>query len=267
MDLQIVHDHIVKLSRQAGATLMEFFRAPIEESVKGALTDIVTPADKAAEKQIVGELLSVYPEHYIVGEEGGDAGVRIEEAAYRWYVDPLDGTVNFAHKFPHFSTSITLTDADMNLLVGVVYDPNRDELFSAIKGKGAWLNGEAIHVSDKKSLGESIVCSGFPYDKWTSPDNNLAEWSRFVTRTRGVRRLGSAALDSCYVACGRLDGYWEAKINAWDIAAGVLIVKEAGGQASDYRGGTQASILTERNILVSNGIIHQAMVDLLTAKS
>ncbi len=267
MDLQAIHDHVIQLARRAGATIMDFYDRPFKEMTKSNAADIVTPADKATETVIVSDLLAHYPDHHVVGEEGGGQGAEVHTAEYFWYVDPIDGTNNFANKIPHFSTSIALADKDLNPLLGVIYDPTRDELFSAIKGDGAWVDGEAMRVSTTTDLSQSIVVSGFPYIKWTSEDNNLAEWSRFVVRVRGARRTGSAALDAAYVACGRFEGYWERHINSWDIAAGALLVQEAGGTVTNYAGETPPQYLDQREILMSNGHIHQDMVKLLTHSS
>jgi myo-inositol-1(or 4)-monophosphatase len=264
MDLQVVHDHIITLARQAGVMIMEYYDAPIEQMTKSSTTDIVTNADKSTEKLIVADLLEHYPDHHIVGEEGGGQGADAETADYFWYVDPIDGTTNFAGKIPHFCTSIALTDRDLNPLVGVVYDPNRDELFSAIKDGGAWCDGEPINVSNVQTLGDAVLVSGFPYDRLTNPDNNMAEWERFMLCTRATRCMGSAALDSCYVAAGRFEGYWEKNIQAWDIAASALVLQEAGGQLSNYHGETPPRLLEQHEILMSNRHVHQEMVKVLT---
>jgi myo-inositol-1(or 4)-monophosphatase len=263
MNLQHIHDHIITIARQAGGVVMQYYEQPIVQSTKSTAADVVTTADKATEKVIVAELLEHYPHHHIVGEEGGGQGADPEIAEYFWYVDPIDGTNNFANKIPHFCTCIALTDKDLNPLVGVVYDPVRDELFSAIRGEGAWCDGVAVYVSKTDDLSRSVVSSGFPYSKWTNDDDNLAEWGRFVKRVRGVRRMGSAALDSAYVACGRFEGYWERYINAWDIAAAALLVLEAGGTVTNYAGETPPRYLEQQEIVMSNGHIHQEMVTLL----
>lgn len=267
MNLQTIHDHIITVARRAGSVIMEYYERPIEQTSKSNAADIVTTADKATEKIIVGELLQQYPDHHIVGEEGGGQGADPDIAEYFWYVDPIDGTTNFASKIPHFCTSIALADKDLNPLVGVVYDPNRDELFSAIRGGGAWCDGVPMHASTVSDLSQSVVASGFPYVKWTSDDNNLKEWSRFVVRVRGARRMGSAALDAAYVACGRFDGYWERYINSWDITAAALLVTEAGGTVTNFAGETPPRYLDQREILMNNGHIHQEMVTLLTHSS
>ena len=265
MDLQTIHDHIITLARRAGTIMMDYFEQPIEQTTKSSATDIVTTADKATEKLIVADLLKHYPDHHIVGEEGGGQGADADTASYFWYVDPIDGTTNFAGKVPHFSTSIALTDRDLNPLVGVVYDPTRDELFSAVKDVGAWLDGELMQVSDVQVLDHSVLVSGFPYDRWANDDNNLAEWGRFLLHTRATRCTGSAALDACYVAVGRYEGYWERDINAWDVAAGALMVQEAGGKISNYHGDAPLRFLNNREVVMSNGHIHQAMIDVLAS--
>jgi len=264
MDYQAIHDHIITLARRAGGVIMDYYDQPIEQTTKANDADIVTTADKATEKVIISELLQTYPTHHIVGEEGGGQGADPDTADYFWYVDPIDGTTNFASKIPHFSTSIALADNTLNPLVGVIYDPTRDELFSAIKGEGAWCDGAPMHVSTTDDLSQAMVTSGFPYIKWTSEDNNLAEWGRFVVKVRGARRTGSASLDAAYVACGRFEGYWERYIHAWDICAGALLVQEAGGTVTNYAGETPPRYLDAREIVMSNGHIHQDMVTLLT---
>ncbi|MBC7870745.1 MAG: inositol monophosphatase, partial [Chitinophagaceae bacterium] len=203
-----------------------------------------------------------FPDHHIIGEEGGAMGAPADDSAYTWYIDPLDGTTNFANRIPIFATSIALTDRDMNPIVGVVYNPISGEMFSAAKGFGTTLNDKPIHVSRAETLEQSVLCSGFPYDQATNPDNNLDEWGRFAVRTRGLRRLGSAALDLCFVAAGRLDGYWEQQLNPWDYLAGQLCVMEAGGIVTDYLN-RPLSAANKGRILANNGHIHQQMLDVL----
>ena len=263
LDLTIVKDAAIAIAREGSEVLMQYFGGPLRESFKSTDIDLVTEADKAAEEAILSALRQQFPTHALVSEEGGEADVSVEEAPYRWYVDPLDGTVNFASRIPIFSVSLTLADARMNPLVGVVYNPVSDELFAAIQGQGATLNGQPIQVSNTTRLQNSVVASGFRYDKHTSPDNNLKQWGEFLVRVRGVRRLGSAALDGCYVACGRLDGYWEPRLNPWDCLAGALCVIEAGGMVSDYQGDSAPSAYGSGPIVTSNGHIHQAMLEVL----
>jgi myo-inositol-1(or 4)-monophosphatase len=256
--------HIAEtIAREAGDIVMNYYGTGFKQATKATQIDIVTEADEASEKHIVHRLTTTYPDHHIVGEEGGGMGAPRAEAAYRWYVDPVDGTTNFANGIPVFAISLALTDADMNPLVGVVYNPAQDELFSAAKAHGATRNGERIYVSDKAVLQQCVLASGFPYDKYTDSENNLDRWGKFLVRTRGLRRMGAAALDCCYVAAGRFDGYWEAKVHPWDVLAGILCVTEAGGTISNYHGETPPGFVTEGRVVVSNGHIHQQMLDVL----
>ena len=263
MDLSTVLMHSSNIAREAGGILMDFFGNSFEQSTKSNDADIVTEADKKAEEAIVKFLTKHYPTHHIVGEEGGGMGAPKEEAEYIWYVDPLDGTVNFASGLPYFAVSIAMTNKDNEPLVGVVYDPTRDELFSAVKGVCSTLNDKWINVTKTAELKQAMVCSGFPYSKWTNPDNNLKEWANITTKVRGVRRLGASALDLVYVACGRLDIYWEPDLNLWDIMAGVLIVQEAGGKVSDYKGDDSTAMYKQRAFLATNSLLHQSMIESL----
>jgi myo-inositol-1(or 4)-monophosphatase len=226
---------------------------------KGAI-DLVTEADREAEALIVEALLGAFPDHHFYGEEGGSRGAPKEEAAYTWIVDPLDGTTNFAHGLPHFAISIGLAGRGGEPLVGVVYDPMRDECFTAIKGRGAHLNGEPVRVSATPALSRALVCSGFPYDRWTAEKNNVDEWRRMVRRTQGVRRIGAAALELAYVAMGRLDLFWEQRLSPHDIMAGLLLVLEGGGVISDFDGG-DAKLYTGAEVVASNGIIHSQALE------
>jgi myo-inositol-1(or 4)-monophosphatase len=254
---------ISAIARSAGEIILRHFAAPIPTSVKGTRSDIVTAADTEAEAFIVRELVRLFPRHHVVGEEGGGQGASKETAPYHWFVDPIDGTVNFAAKLPHFCTSIALATPDRQPLLGVIYDPTRGELFTALQGHGAKLNGEAIHVTRTSELNDAVCSTGFPYDKHTNPDNNLKEWAAFLKHIRGERRLGSAALDLCYVAAGRLDGYWEKDLKPWDIMAGLLIAREAGGTVTDYNGDLNPQRLDRARVVGSNGRIHGAMLTVL----
>lgn len=256
---------IAVIARGAGDIILRHFSAPIPTSVKGTRSDIVTAADTETEAFIVRELLRRFPDHHIVGEEGGGQGAPAAAAPYHWFVDPIDGTVNFAAKLPHFCTSIALATPDRQPLLGVVYDPTRRELFSAVTERGAWLNDIPIRVTETGSINDAVVSSGFPYDKHTNPDNNLKEWAAFLKHIRGERRLGSAALDLCYVGAGRLDGYWEKDLKPWDIMAGMLIAREAGGTVTDYAGGPNPQRLDRSRFVASNGRIHTAMLAVLQA--
>lgn len=244
---------------------MEYFGNDFDQSLKDGQFDVITEADNASEELIVSELVRLFPDHHIVGEEGGGMGAPVEEAAYRWYVDPLDGTTNFANGIPIFCVSLALTDASMKPLVGVIYHPSLDEMFSAVAGQGATLNGKPLRVSQKTELGECVLGSGFPYHKGTNPDNNLAHWGEFLVRSRGLRRMGAAALDLCYVAAGRLDGYWESYFNAWDCLAGALCILEAGGVVSDYAGNRDSSIFGKRRLVAANPVLHTRMLEIIAS--
>jgi myo-inositol-1(or 4)-monophosphatase len=242
------------IAREAGALLMSYFDRHIKIEYKGDV-DLVTAADRASEKLIVERLQARWPQHGIVGEEGtrSDTG-----ADYRWLVDPLDGTTNFAHGYPVFCVSIALVRKDDQLEAGVLYDPTRDEFFAAERGQAATLNGKPMHVSRTARLAESIVGTGFPSHK-RHKNPNIYFYQEITLRSHGVRRAGSAALDLANVAAGRYDGFWEFNLNPWDTAAGVLIVKQAGGMVTRFDG--TPFRLDSREVLASNGMIH---VELLT---
>ncbi len=242
--------------REAGAFLKANLDRRPEASYKGAV-DLVTECDLAAQEILAGRLAAAFPDHGILAEEGL---ARRGRSGFRWVVDPLDGTTNFAHTFPVFSVSAALEE-EGRLVLGLVYDPMRDEMFAARAEEGASLNGRPIRVSEVDDLGRSLLATGFPYDIRTSPVNNIEHWARFLVRAQAVRRCGSAAMDLCYVACGRFDGFWELKLKPWDVAAGVLIVREAGGRVTGLDGGEHR--LETADTLASNGRIHQAMIDVL----
>jgi len=240
------------IAREAGTLLMQYFgRVTIE--YKGEV-DLVTEADRASEKLIVERLRTRWPEHGIVAEEGTR---RETDAEYRWYVDPLDGTTNFAHGYPVFCVSIALARKDGQLQAGVLYDPTRDEMFAAERGQGARLNRRSIQVSKTKRLAESILGTGFPSHK-RHKNPNIFFYHHITLRSHGVRRAGSAALDLANVACGRYDGFWEFNLNPWDTAAGVLLVQEAGGVVTRFDG--TPFRLDSREVLGSNGLIHQELI-------
>jgi myo-inositol-1(or 4)-monophosphatase len=253
------------IARQAGALLREFYAKGVATEYKGDV-DLVTEADRASEKLIVAELKKAFPAHGVYGEEGTRSGL---ESEYRWYVDPLDGTTNFAHGFPAFCVILGLerrakglaADADGEMAAGVIYDPLRDEMFSAERGKGAWLNGRRFHVSKIATVQESLTATGFPSQKrHSSPNIHL--YQEMTLRSHGVRRAGSAGLDLAYVACGRLDGFWEFNLNPWDTSAGVLMVEEAGGSVTHFDGGKFT--LDSREVLATNGLIEDEMVHLFS---
>ncbi|HUO25693.1 MAG TPA: inositol monophosphatase family protein [Candidatus Aquilonibacter sp.] len=246
------------IAREAGALLMPYFHQHLKIEYKGE-ADLVTAADHASEKLIRERIAEQFPGHDVLGEEQGlsDRG-----SDYRWYVDPLDGTTNFAHGYPVFCVSLALehrpAGAAGERIAAVVYDPTRDELFSAEQGKGAQLNGAAIHVSKTARLEESLVATGFPSHK-RHKNPNIFFYHQITLHTHGVRRAGSAALDLCNVACGRFDGFWEFNLNPWDTAAGVLIVEEGGGKVSRFDGSPFE--LNSRETLASNGLVHGALID------
>jgi myo-inositol-1(or 4)-monophosphatase len=254
----------IRAAHEAAAVLRAMFTGPLQHDTKKNPYDLVTEADRGAEEVIVSVLTAAFPDHHIVGEEGGGMGAPIEEAEYRWYVDPLDGTTNYTQRIPYFTTSLALTDRDMQPLVSVVYDPIADELFTAIRGQGAALNGQPIHVSDKDDLASSVLVTGFPVDKEDERlQTNLQQWAQFTMTTRGMRRMGSASLEIVWVAAGRFDGYWEAGLNSWDCLGGILCVQEAGGRVSDYDNQISAELYSGRTVVASNGRIHRQMLAVL----
>jgi myo-inositol-1(or 4)-monophosphatase len=240
----------------AGRMLRQGMDEGTEISFKGAV-DLVTNFDHRAQDIIVGRLSAAFPGHGFLAEEGLSLGPASE---FRWVIDPLDGTTNFAHRFPVFTVSIGL-EFQGRLVVGVVYDPMRDEMFQGAEGEGAYLDGKRIRVSAVSDLNRSLLATGFPYDIRDSRVNNVVHFNHFIMRAQAVRRCGSAAMDLCYLACGRFDGFWELKLKPWDMAAGAVIVKEAGGRLSDFEGG-EFSLLGQET-LASNGLIHEAMLEVL----
>jgi len=252
-----------RIARAAGAILREGYSREKNITHKGAV-DLVTEYDHRSEAMILSQLQEAFPGHAIVAEESvGAAGwppFPLAAGEYEWLVDPLDGTTNFAHGFPVFAVSLALTRRGQ-LLVGVVYDPLRDELYAAEAGRGATLNGQPIQVSAETDLSHSLLATGFPYDIRTNSHNNLAQFAQFQLRSRAVRRAGSAALDCAWVAARRLDGYWEFRAKPWDVGAGALIVREAGGSVTTAEG--DENFLGRDSILVSNGHIHAQMLRVL----
>ncbi|MDD5541739.1 MAG: inositol monophosphatase family protein [Acidobacteriia bacterium] len=249
-------DAAIDAAKSAGDVLMRSYEKPKEIQFK-AEVDLVTAMDRASEQVIIEKLLGQFPNHGVVAEETGARKARSE---YRWIVDPLDGTTNYAHDLPLFSVSIAL-ECRKEIIVGVVYDPVRPELFYAEKNGGAYLNGKPIHVSEVSDLGRALLVTGFPVQKRQQALKNVELFGAFTLRSQGVRRLGSAALDLCYVACGRFDAHWEFRLHAWDTAAGSLIVSEAGGKISDFGGQSFDPFGTET--LASNGKIHVQMMEVL----
>jgi myo-inositol-1(or 4)-monophosphatase len=221
--------------------------------------NLVTQVDTRSERAIMKYLGKRFPGHAFLAEESGSS-TRTSE--YLWIIDPLDGTTNYAHGYRSYCVSIALSHRNA-VVLGVVYDPNLDELFAAVRGRGARLNGRRIRVSSTASLSKSLLATGFPYDVRDSRNNNLDHFANFALKSQAVRRAGSAALDLCHTACGRFDGYWELKLGPWDVAAGSLMVVEAGGRVSDFGGGEFDIHMKE--LLASNGRIHRQMLDVLNA--
>lgn len=245
------------IAREAGSLLRHLFERRVAFEMKGEY-DLVTEADRASEKLVVERLTRHYPDHAIVAEEGSG---HESASGYRWYVDPLDGTTNFAHYYPAWNVTLAL-EHEGELIAGVVFDPNRDELFTCERGGGAYLNGLRIHVSNAARVSDSLVSTGFPnHNRATNP--NIHFFHQLAMSAHGVRRSGSAALDFAYVAAGRLEAFWEIGLSPWDMAAGILLVREAGGQCSDMRGATHR--LQSPHVLADNGHIHAELVDVFSA--
>lgn len=246
-----------ELARETGALLRGLAESARAADSKRTEVDLVTEADRRSEALIVSRIGREYPDHGVVAEEGGG---RPQRSAFRWLVDPLDGTTNFAHGFPHYSVCLALQE-NGSPVVGVVYDVCLGELFVAERGRGAFLNGQPITVSPVCEVRQALLGTGFPYDRHTSPVSNFDHFVTVQKAAQGVRRAGSACLDLCYVACARFDGYWEMKINPWDVAAGALLVTEAGGRVSDFAGGPFDGSGLET--VATNGLIHDELVALL----
>jgi len=243
-----------EIARESGARISELARQRIGFELKGAY-DLVTEADRASEALIVERLRRHFPTHAVVAEEGGgNAG----SSEFRWYVDPLDGTTNFAHGFPVYNVTLGLERAG-ELIAGVVYDPTRDEMFQAELGGGAFLNGERIQVTKAKRVEDSLSATGFPSRK-RHQNINVHFYYQLAMLSHGVRRAGAAAIDMAYVACGRLDFFWEFGLNPWDVAAGALLVREAGGTVTDMHGA--ALDLRGPHILADNGLLHAEVLGL-----
>jgi myo-inositol-1(or 4)-monophosphatase len=244
----------VEIAREAGALLAKYFERRVTFELKGE-HDLVTEADRASEQLVVERLRAHFPSHSIVAEEGGGYTGKSE---YCWYVDPLDGTTNFAHGFPMYNITMALEQSGQ-LIAGVVFDPERNEMFTAERGSGAYLNNRRIRVSEVNKIENTLVATGFPSQK-RHQNVNVHFYYQLAMVTHGVRRAGSAALDLAYVASGRLDGFWEFGLNPWDMAAGILLITEAGGKCSDMKGGP--ATLRGPHLLADNGLVHQQILDL-----
>jgi myo-inositol-1(or 4)-monophosphatase len=256
-------DDAIAIARAAGAILRAGYGHPGRVEYKGGI-DLVTEFDRRSEAYVRAEIARRFPDHAWLGEESGAAAGPASLAAgvpeHRWIVDPLDGTTNFAHGYPFFAVSIALETRGERTL-GVVYDPLRDECFAAARGRGAWLNGVPIRVSNVGTLDRALAATGFPYDVHERPEDTLAVFAPFLSRVQGIRRDGSAALNLAYVACGRFDVFWEAKLHAWDVAAAALLVEEAGGRVTDFAGGPMPVDAFE--VTASNTVLHPELLSVL----
>lgn len=249
----------VELARAAGAIVRKGWGVRHRPERKGRI-DLVTTFDRRSESYLLAEIARRFPGHAVLAEESGAHAAG--DSRVRWIVDPLDGTTNFAHNYPFFAVSVGV-EVDGALAAGAVFDPVRGEMFSAASGGGALLNDAPLAVSDIAKLEDALLVTGFPYDVREHPERSVPAFTAFLARAQGIRRDGSAALNLCYLACGRFDGFWEADLSPWDLAAGSLIVREAGGRVTNYTGGSFA--LEGRQILASNGRLHEEMIRVLAS--
>ncbi len=247
-------DDLTILARQAGEILRQNFGQQLRVDHKGVI-DLVSEADRLSEKFLLGYVRQHFPSDAIISEESGELGGNCEQL---WYIDPLDGTVNYVHSIPIYSVSLAYAEAGQ-LTLAVVYDPTREEMFSAQTGQGAWLNGQPIQPTGVADLDHALLVTGFPYDIRTTSDNNLEHYAHFSLISQGVRRLGSAALDLSYVACGRFEGFWELELKPWDLAAGALIAKEAGAMVTNVDGEPDF-LAPPQSILAANSHLHPLML-------
>ena len=249
----------IETAREAGQILLEKFGRKINVSLKGNI-NLVTEADLASEKHVIEKIRSHYPKHAILAEESGESIAVVDgDKRWKWIIDPLDGTTNYAHGYPCFCVTLAL-ECDGEIVVGVTFDPTRDEVFAAEKGRGATLNNKKIQVSATEKLGDALLVTGFPYDA-AQREEFARHFVEFVYKSRGIRRDGSAAIDMAYVACGRFDGFWEEGLNPWDVAAGVLFIEEAGGRVSYYDDSPFS--IYRPPICASNNLIHNEMLEIL----
>lgn len=250
-------DVLMEATREAGKIIQHYFQGTFTVDNKGSINNLVTEVDTHSEKKIIEIINRHFPEHSIISEEVGEL---MQDSDYQWIIDPIDGTVNFAHGIPICCVSIGLKYKD-DLLLGTVYNPMMNELFFAEKGKGAMLNDNPISVSKKTNFKKACLVTGFPY-KWPkSYEHPIKVFERFIMEGLPVRRLGSAAIDLCWVACGRFDGFWEYNLSSWDVAAGYLIVQEAGGKITNFEG--QPYSVFDKETLATNGLIHDEMLGLI----
>jgi myo-inositol-1(or 4)-monophosphatase len=264
LDLNTTMKSAKDIAAEAGRLLRQGYGAVRERRAKSSPIDLVTEYDREAEALITGRLREAFPDHLVLGEEGtrDETAVAGGGSTPTWLIDPIDGTTNFSHAYPVFAVSLALWQGNRPLL-GVLVDPLREETFHAIRGEGAWLTAgtkppRRLQTSAAATLLESLLATGFPYDRHTSAQDNLAEFGAFLKRAQGLRRGGAAALDLAYVAAGRLEGYWEYKLNSWDVAAGVLLVQEAGGMVT-MMDGRPFQLASSVDLIASNGQIHDAM--------
>jgi myo-inositol-1(or 4)-monophosphatase len=255
--LKNIFQTAIVAAQSAGQFIMENVDKAIEINYKGR-ANAVTEIDRRSEEIIISQIHSSFPNHQILAEETPAINT---SSPFKWIIDPLDGTTNFIHGLPAFAVSIAV-EYNSDVIIGVVYDPSRKELFSAMKSKGAFLNRKQIKVSNVKTLSESLLATGFPYELQYNFNLNIDIFREMYQKSQGVRRIGSAALDLCYTACGRFDGFWEFDLNPWDVAAGVLIVSEAGGKSSDFSG--KDSSIYGKQVLATNGLIELEMLEILS---
>jgi myo-inositol-1(or 4)-monophosphatase len=258
--MQPTLSYVENIARQAGAILRASYDKEHQVGYKGVI-DLVTEVDHQSEKFLLGEVQEDFPDHHIFSEESGIIQGNDEHI---WYIDPLDGTVNYAHHIPIFCVSIAYASRS-DLTLGAVYDPLRDEMFLAERGKGAYLNGRSLGVSSTTELQKSLLVTGFPYNAWDTPQDNFANFVKFGKLTQGVRRFGSAALDLCYVAAGRFDGFWEMALNPWDVAAGGLICEEAGARVTNVKGGVDY-ISSPQSVVAATPGIHPRILEELNTE-
>lgn len=249
--------NVIEVSKIAGEIIKEGFGQQFAIEYKTNESNLVTEIDKKSEEAIISYIKKNFPGHGIIAEE---SGTEMSDSEYTWVIDPIDGTTNFAHGLPIFSVSIGVTRKD-EIICGAIYDVMRDTIYTAEKGSGAFANDARINVSKNSNLATSVLVTGFPYNIKENPDNAIEKFGEFVKASRAVRRLGSAAIDMCYVAQGVFDGFWEVSLNPWDICAGILLVREAGGVVTDYAD-NEIDIFSKQ-VLATNGHVHNAMLDVL----
>ena len=258
MEWNTIAERAIEFAEGAAELLREAVRSEFTRVTKSSAIDVVTEADQAADEYITSRLAKAFPNHSILAEESGQHG---SQEGLRWLIDPLDGTTNFSHRIPHFGVSMALYDG-AEAKVAVTVDPIRQETFSAVRGQGTFLNGERVRVSDTGELVGAVLATGFPYDRHQQGLQNIAQLEAFLRVVQGVRRMGSATLDLAYVACGRYDGFWEYKLAPWDVAAGALLVEEAGGKVTAIDG-QPFSLSPPVCLTVSNGHLHQPMLEII----